>query len=77
MSRIPLPWPKPRSVLPVAVVLVLVVVSSSLAAMPVAAAEDPRFEASVPEPELTPGTQQTLTVSITNDATGSVPVWYR
>ena len=32
------------------------------------AAEDPRFEASVPEPVLEPGTTQELTVELTNDA---------
>lgn len=46
----------------------LLVASVSVAAAPVAAQEDPRFEASVPEPDLAPGTQTTLTLSITNDA---------
>lgn len=68
MSRLRLLWPRPGSVRLLATVLVLLVVGSTVAITPVAAAEDPRFEASVPEPELTPGTQQTLTVSITNDA---------
>ncbi|MEF8772764.1 MAG: hypothetical protein V5A26_08990 [Halodesulfurarchaeum sp.] len=47
--------------------LILVLVAS-LFALPVSAAEDPRFETSVPEPELQPGAQQPLTVTITNDA---------
>ncbi len=51
----------------VGVGLVLLVVMSVFVT-PVAGAEDPRFEATVPEPELQPGTQQPLTVSITNDA---------
>lgn len=46
----------------------LVVASVSLGAAPVAADEDPRFEVSVPEPELEPGTQSTLGLAITNDA---------
>lgn len=36
--------------------------------VPVAAAEDPRFETSVTEPRLTPGAEQVLTVQLTNDA---------
>lgn len=54
-----------RYVLPVflAVLTVLSVVTA-----PVAAVEDPRFEAHVPEPELQPGTAQTLTVTLLNDA---------
>ncbi len=47
--------------------LVLVLVGS-LFVLPVSAAEDPRFETSVPEPELQPGAQQTVTVILTNDA---------
>jgi hypothetical protein len=38
-----------------------------LLAVPVGALEDPRFETTVSEPELQPGAQQTLTVTITND----------
>jgi hypothetical protein len=49
-------------------IALLVVVSASLGAAPVAADEDPRFEVSVPEPELEPGTQSTLDLAITNDA---------
>ncbi|MFB6085249.1 MAG: NEW3 domain-containing protein [Halodesulfurarchaeum sp.] len=47
--------------------LVLVLVGSAFVA-PASAAEDPRFETSVPEPELRPGETQTLTVTLTNDA---------
>lgn len=36
--------------------------------VPVTAAEDPRFETTVPEPRLTPGAEQVLTVQLTNDA---------
>ena len=36
--------------------------------VPVAAAEDPRINASVPEPQLQPGQEQRITVQLTNDA---------
>jgi len=68
MSRPLLPRSWPGSVRLVSALLVFLVVGSSLVATPVLAAEDPRFEASVSEPELTPGAQQTLVVSLTNDA---------
>ena len=50
----------------IGVVVALVVVSTM--PVPVAAAEDPRFETIVPEPRLTPGAEQVLTVQLTNDA---------
>ncbi|MDZ7850273.1 MAG: NEW3 domain-containing protein [Halodesulfurarchaeum sp.] len=49
-------------------VLLVLLVVGSLFVLPVSAAEDPRFETSVPEPELQPGATQTLTVTLTNDA---------
>ena len=54
-----------RRTLAVAVALVAV-----LGALPLTAlgAEDPRFEATVPEPELQPGVQQELTLQLVNDA---------
>lgn len=53
-----------RFVIAVAVALVVV----STIPVPVAAVEDPRFETTVPEPRLTPGADQQLTVQLTNDA---------
>lgn len=57
------PWT--RRALGVVLVLLL---GGSLFVLPVSAAEDPRFETSVPEPELVPGESQTLSVTLTNDA---------
>ncbi|MFW5919753.1 MAG: CARDB domain-containing protein [Halanaeroarchaeum sp.] len=48
--------------------LVLVVVGSTVAAVPAAAAEDPRFETYVPEPAVTPGQTNQVTVQFLNDA---------
>lgn len=68
MARPPvLPSISPLSRRVLGVVLVVVVVAN-LFVVPVSAAEDPRFETTVPEPELQPGTQQTVTVIVTNDA---------
>ena len=50
----------------IGLVVALVVVSTM--PVPVAAAEDPRFETTVSEPRLTPGGEQVLTVQLTNDA---------
>ena len=49
-------------------VFLIVVLVASVFVTPVSAAEDPRFETTVSEPELQPGTQQALTVTVTNDA---------
>ncbi len=49
------------------VVLVVLVTFGALP-MQVSAAEDPRFEATAPEPELQPGVEQQLTVQLLNDA---------
>ena len=46
----------------------LVIAGASFAAAPAAAAEDPRFETSVQAPQLQPGVEQTLSVSLENDA---------
>lgn len=48
--------------------VLLVVAGTSVAAAPAAAAEDPRFEVSVQTPHLQPGVEQTVTVSVENDA---------
>lgn len=51
-------------------VLVLFVAATlvvSTVPAPVAAAEDPRFETIVPEPQLTPGAEQVVTVELIND----------
>ena len=48
--------------------LVLVVAGMTFATMPVSAAEDPRFETYVPEPEVTPGQTNQVTVQFLNDA---------
>jgi hypothetical protein len=48
--------------------LVLVVAGMTVATMPVTAAEDPRFETYVPEPEVTPGQTNQVTVQFLNDA---------
>lgn len=52
------------------IVAFLLVILVTLGALPlqVAGAEDPRFEATVPEPELQPGVEQELTVQLVNDA---------
>ncbi|MFW5918945.1 MAG: COG1361 S-layer family protein [Halanaeroarchaeum sp.] len=47
---------------------VAVLLALSTIPVPVAAAEDPRFETTVSEPRLTPGAEQTVTVAVTNDA---------
>ncbi|AOW79575.1 hypothetical protein HTSR_0375 [Halodesulfurarchaeum formicicum] len=49
------------------VVLLAVLVAGSVLAVPVAAIEDPRFETMVSEPQLQPGVEQSLAVTITND----------
>lgn len=49
-------------------VTMLLVVGLAVAPVPVAAAEDPNFEVTVPEPTLTPGESAELTVVVTNDA---------
>jgi hypothetical protein len=46
----------------------LVILGTSVVAAPAAAAEDPRFEANVQAPQLQPGVEQTVTVSLENDA---------
>lgn len=50
-----------------AVLVALLAVLGTIPA-PVVAADDPRFETYVPEPELRPGAQQSLTVQLVNDA---------
>lgn len=47
---------------------VLLVLSASVAATPVAAVEDPRFETYVPEPVVNPGQTEQVTVQFLNDA---------
>ena len=51
-----------------AVLVAIGLLLGTVASAPVAAAEDPRFEASVPEPDLQPGQEQRITVQLTNDA---------
>ncbi|MFW5965747.1 MAG: hypothetical protein ACOCP3_03280 [Halodesulfurarchaeum sp.] len=46
----------------------LFAIGLAVAPTPVAAAEDPRFEADVPEPTVTPGETTQIAVEITNDA---------
>ena len=51
------------------ILLVLLVVGgTTVATMPVTAAEDPRFETIVPEPEVSPGQTNQVTVQFLNDA---------
>ncbi|MFB6070795.1 MAG: COG1361 S-layer family protein [Halanaeroarchaeum sp.] len=50
-----------------ALLLLATVVLSTVPA-PVAAAEDPRFETTVPSPRLTPGAEQPVTIHLVNDA---------
>lgn len=52
----------------VLIILVAVLAVVGSIPVPVVAVEDPRFEVYVPEPELQPGVQQTLTVQLVNDA---------
>ncbi|MFB6132606.1 MAG: COG1361 S-layer family protein [Halanaeroarchaeum sp.] len=47
---------------------ILLVLSTSVAATPVAAVEDPRFETYVPEPVVSPGQTERVTVQFLNDA---------
>ena len=49
-------------------ILLLVVVGLTVAATPVTAVEDPRFETYVPEPTLVPGDTTQVTIQLVNDA---------
>ena len=60
--------PLPAGAGRVLLLVLLVIAGTSVAATPAAAAEDPRFEVSVQAPHLQPGVEQTLTVSLENDA---------
>ncbi|MFB6082294.1 MAG: COG1361 S-layer family protein [Halanaeroarchaeum sp.] len=50
------------------VMVVLLAVIVATVPTPVAAAEDPRFETTVPAPRLTPGAEQSVTIQLVNDA---------
>ncbi|MFB6082020.1 MAG: exo-alpha-sialidase [Halanaeroarchaeum sp.] len=52
----------------IALSALLLVLGTTLAPMPVAAAEDPRFETYVPEPTVAPGQTTQVTVQFLNDA---------